>query len=104
SSRMISGDPAGARAPLEAVTKLEPHLNAAHFVLAGIYDQQGDHDRAIERYRTILDFAPDDVRSMNNLAYTIAVNKHQPEIALELAQKAYQLSNGEVKIDLGYAV
>ena len=41
---------------------------------------------------------------MNNLAYTIAVNKHQPQMAFDLAQRAYQLSNSEVKIDLGYAV
>ena len=104
SSRITNNDPAGAREPLEAVTKLEPHLNAAHFVLAGIYDSMGDHDRAIERYRTILASVADDVRSMNNLAYTIAVNKHQPQMAFDLAQKAYQLSNSEVKIDLGYAV
>jgi Tfp pilus assembly protein PilF len=107
SARLMHADPAGARTALEAVTILEPELNVAHFVLAGIYDTLGEHDLAIERYRKILSTAPTEVRSLNNLAYTLAVNKQQPEPALPLADKAYRLahdSQAELALDPGYSV
>ena len=53
------------------MTVIEPSLNAAHFVLGGLYEREGQFDRAIERYRMILTTRNDDVRAMNNLAYIL---------------------------------
>jgi uncharacterized protein (TIGR03790 family) len=104
-ARLIQGDLGGAKNALEAVTVIEPGLNAAHFVLAGIYEQAGDFDLAIERYRRILSTVPGDVRSLNNLAYALATRKNTPADALPLARKARELaSKDEVVVDLGYAL
>ena len=82
-------------------------MNAAHFVLATIYDVLGDFDRSIERYNTILETAPNDVRSLNNLAYALAVNKKMVKEALPYAQKAYSIAHDNevsLTLDIGYAV
>jgi uncharacterized protein (TIGR03790 family) len=104
SAQLSRGDLLSARPSLEEVTRLEPHMNAAHFVLAGIYEASGEHDRAIERYRTIIVTAPEEVRSLNNLAYSLAVNKKMLDEALVFAEKAYRIAyetNAQVELDLG---
>jgi uncharacterized protein (TIGR03790 family) len=104
SAQLSRGDLKKARPSLEEVTKLEPTLNAAHFVLAGLYDMSGEHDLAITRYRTILTTAPDEVRSLNNLAYTLAVNRQAPAEGLPFAEKAYRIAYGnntQIDLDLG---
>jgi len=107
SARLLHEDLKGASSALEQVTEIEPGLNAAHFVLASIYDVSGEHDKAIERYQKVLSTAPNDVRALNNLAYTLAVNKHKLDDALPLATKSYSLAHEnkmEVVLDIGYAV
>jgi uncharacterized protein (TIGR03790 family) len=107
SARLLHADLEGAAKALEGVTELEPMLNAAHFVLATIYDVSGRHDQAIERYRTILSTNPGDVRALNNLAYALAVSKGQAKEALEFATKAYSIAHDnevELTLDVGYAV
>jgi Flp pilus assembly protein TadD len=67
----------------------------------------GEYDRAIDRYKTVLTTAPTDVRALNNLAYSIAVNKKDPMSALRLAERAYDISHNttsELVLDVGYAV
>jgi uncharacterized protein (TIGR03790 family) len=104
-ARLMASDLKGAREALEAVTVIEPTLNAAHFVLGGLYERDGQFDRAIERYRTILTTRHDDVRAMNNLAYILAVEKRQLQEALTLADRAYKLaSDRSVLLDLGYSL
>jgi uncharacterized protein (TIGR03790 family) len=101
SAQLARNDIARAGPSLEEVTRLEPTLNAAHFVLAGLYDRAGEYEKAIERYRAILTTAPDEVRSLNNLAYILAVNKRALADALPLAEKAYRIANNtDVQIDL----
>ena len=107
SARLLHADLDGAAGALEAVTKIEPGLNAAHFVLATIYDVRGDYDQSIERYNTILSTSPNDVRSLNNLAYALAVNKKMVKEALPYAEKAYSIAHDNevsLTLDLGYAV
>ena len=107
SARLLHADLKGAATALEAVTVVEPALNAAHFVLATIYDVLGETDRSIERYNTILSTAPNDVRSLNNLAYALAVNKQKVKEALPHAEKAYSIAHDNevtLTLDLGYAV
>ena len=104
SAQLSRGDIKTARPTLEEVTRLEPTLNAAHFVLAGLYDVSEEYDLSIARYRMILTTAPDEVRSLNNLAYSLAVNKKAPREALPLAEKAYRIAYGkdaQVDLDLG---
>lgn len=94
--RRRRGDPAAARAALEEATQLEPRLTAAQRTLATIYEEQGEHNRAIERYRLVLAAAPDDLLSLNNLAYALAVHAKTPQEALPLAQRAYELAQGRL--------
>jgi len=104
-ARLLRGAIAGAREALEAVTVIDPTLNAAHFVLAGLYEQSGEFDLAIARYRKMLENRNDDVRAMNNLAYSLAVHKNNPQEALPLAQRVYKLAaNRDLVVDLGYAL
>jgi len=107
SARLLHADLEGAAKALEAVTAIEPTLNAGHFVLATIYDVQNQYDKAIERYQMILSTAPNEVRALNNLAYALAVGRKSPKEALPLAAKAYAIAHDnevELKLDLGYAV
>ncbi len=94
--RRRSGDTAGSRQALEAATALEPRLIGAHRTLAAVYEELGDYDHAIERYRLVLAQVPDDVLSLNNLAYALAVRKESPADALALAQQAHAISKGKV--------
>ena len=107
SARLLHADLDGAAKALEAVTVVEPALNAAHFVLATIYDVSGQSKRAVERYQTILATAPNEVRALNNLAYALAVGEKSPKDALPFAQKAYTIAHDnavELTLDVGYAV
>jgi len=107
SARLLHADLQGAAKALEAVTVIEPTLNAAHFVLATIYDVLGEQDRSIERYKAILSTAPNDVRSLNNYAYALAVNKKMVKDALPFSEKAYSIAHDNevaLTLDLGYAV
>jgi uncharacterized protein (TIGR03790 family) len=94
--RRRNGDTAGTRQALEQATTLEPRLIAAHRILASVYEELGEHGLAIERYRRVLTDVPDDVLSLNNLAYALAVHQKAPADALPLAQKAHALSKGSV--------
>jgi uncharacterized protein (TIGR03790 family) len=89
-------DLAGARRALEEATTLEPRLLSAHRTLAAVYQSLGEHDRAIERLRRVLADAPDDLLSLNNLAYALAVHQKAAPEALPLAQRAYALSKGSL--------
>ena len=107
SARLLHADLQGAAKALEAVTIIEPALNAAHFVLATIYEVLGEQDRSMERYSTILATAPNDVRSLNNFAYALAVNKKRVKEALPYSEKAYTIAHDNevtLTLDLGYAV
>ena len=93
-ARQSRGDKAGAIVALETATDREPRLTAAHLMLAGLYEEVNDYDRAIERYRRVLAAAPKEPVSLNNLAYALAVHKNAPAEALPIAQQAYEASGG----------
>jgi uncharacterized protein (TIGR03790 family) len=88
------GDKAGAIVALETATASEPRLTAAHLMLAGLYEEANDYDRAIERYRRVLAVVPKEPASLNNLAYALAVHKNAPADALPIGQQAYEASGG----------
>jgi len=93
-----SGDMNGGREALEKATALDPRLLPAHLTLALLYEQAGDFDKAIDRYRAIVAITPNDFLSLNNLAYALAVHKSQAAEALPLAEKAFKLSAGNVQV------
>jgi uncharacterized protein (TIGR03790 family) len=85
----IRDDKPGMRQALEKATAIDPRFTAAQTMLAGLYEELGEHDRAIERYRAVLVVNPSDPVVLNNLAYAVAVHKGAPTEALPFAQKAY---------------
>ncbi len=91
-------DPAGARVALERATELEPRAMSAHLLLATLYEQAGEYDKAIDRYRRTLAINPANVESLNNLAYALATRKDQPGEALPLAERAYTLAPGSAAV------
>ena len=90
--RAARGDKDGARRALEEVTSLAPGSVPAQMRLALLYEEAGEHTRAIERYRQLLKVQPDNVVALNNLAYSLAVRQNAPDEGLPLARKAVSLS------------
>jgi uncharacterized protein (TIGR03790 family) len=88
-ARRSRDDKAGMREALEAATAIDPRLAAAQQMLAGLYEELGEYDKAIERYRSVLEVVPADPVSLNNLAYALAVRKGVPAEGLPFAQRAY---------------
>jgi uncharacterized protein (TIGR03790 family) len=102
---LLKADLRGARAALEEVTRRDPRADEAMFVLAGVYERSGEIDLAIQQYRKILETKPADVRSLNNLAYLLAIEKKAPSDALALAEKAYRIAFArEIRSDAGIAL
>lgn len=94
-ARKHADNTAGMRQALEEATVIDPRLTAAHLTLAGVYEEMGERDLAIERYRRVLAVVPNDLISLNNLAYALAVYKKSPAEALPFAQQAYAASKGD---------
>jgi uncharacterized protein (TIGR03790 family) len=92
--RLAAGDREGGRAALEAAASVDDRLMLVHITLADIYEASGEYDKAIARYRRLLEFSPQHVRSLNNLAYALAVHKGALAEALPIAEKAHALAPG----------
>jgi uncharacterized protein (TIGR03790 family) len=92
-SRMARADVKGAQQALEQATALDAKFGEAQANLAELYENAKEFDKAIERYRRVLAVTPANVIALNNLAFLMAVQKHDlgPE-TLDLAQKAYRLA------------
>jgi uncharacterized protein (TIGR03790 family) len=90
-SRLRRKNRPGAREDLEKVTSLAPNLMSAQFLLAVLYAESGDAERAIERYRLILEHDPDSTAVLNNLAYLLAGAGNLRE-ALPMAERAVKLA------------
>ena len=95
---LARGDREGARKAFERATEIDSSLTIAHLALAGLYERGGEYDKALERYRAILAYAPNEFLSLNNLAYALAVRKNSPAEALPLAERAYKLTSGSPQV------
>jgi Tfp pilus assembly protein PilF len=80
------------RQTLEEATARDKRLIPATITLAMLYEQSGEYDKAIERYRTVLEKVPTNIVALNNLAYALAARKNSPQEGLPLAEKAYSLA------------
>jgi uncharacterized protein (TIGR03790 family) len=103
-SRRQRGDMEGARASYERAVALDDTQNEVWRLLASVYEQLGEHDKADAVYRKLLERDPNDTVSLNNLAYSLAVRHENPKEALPLAERADLLSprNPVIYDTLGY--
>ena len=97
-ARTGKGDKAGSVQALEEATAIDPRLAAGQMLLAQAYEEAGDHDKAIDRYRKALAVTPNDPIALNNLAYSLAVRKGQPAEALGYAERALTLTRGSATV------
>lgn len=77
---------------LARATELEPRLAGAHLLLAAYYGKRGDYDRAIARFRRVVEISPNNATALNDLAYMLAENKKQPAEALPFAERALRIA------------
>lgn len=92
--RVARRDLAGARRILEEATSRDSRILSAQLTLASLYEQAQEYDKAIERYRRILQLNAENPVALNNLAYALAVRKNAPQEALPMAEKAYAATKG----------
>jgi Tfp pilus assembly protein PilF len=89
-----------ARAELEEATRQDPAYAEAYYQMGVVYSMQGKTSDAVSRYRAALKLSPDEIRTLNNLAWTLASDPN-PEIrigteAVRLAEHACEItSNSE---------
>jgi len=91
-ARLTRGDTAGARAALEDAAAMADTPAHVHLHLALLDEQAGDHARAREKYRQVLQLDPRNLVALNNLAYSLAVHEKAPAAAKPFAQQAVQLA------------
>lgn len=90
--REAQGDSAGAKAALEQATALSPTFGDAQLQLALLFERDGEHPRAQERYEAVLAVDPTNLIALNNLAFSVAVHKKAPADAKPFAERAYRLA------------
>jgi uncharacterized protein (TIGR03790 family) len=91
--RMLRDDRTGAAAALERATILDARLVPGHLGLAALYGADGQHAKAIDRYRRVLALEPNNVAALNDLAFLLATDRPDAmKEALALAQRAHALS------------
>ena len=91
-----ANDKAGMLKALTDAIAADPHFTAARMAMALPADAEGRFDDAIVQYRAILDYEPNNWLALNNLAYSLAINKHAPAEALPLAQNAVEVTKSAV--------
>ncbi len=96
---MTRGNAGEAEKLLARSAEIDTRVSGAHLALAAIYEQRGEIDQAIDRYRRVLAADPQNVIALNDLAYALAERKHAPGEALPLANKAYNLAPGPAVAD-----
>ncbi len=97
-ARLAKQDPAGARQSLEEAIARDDRIAAAHLLLASLYESAQEYDKAIARYRRLLEISPNNPAILNNLAYALAVRKNNVAEALPMAEKAYNLAKGDPRL------
>ncbi len=97
-ARLAKKDQAGACKALEEAIARDDRLPLQQLQLAGLYEAAGEYDKSIDRYRQLQKLAPNNALVLNNLAYALAVRKHDLQEALPLAERAHLLANKEPNI------
>jgi uncharacterized protein (TIGR03790 family) len=97
-ARLARNDRDGAREALEEATARDNRLPAPILLLATLYEADNEYDKAIERYRRLLEIKPDNALVLNNLAFALAAKKNKVQEAIPLAEKAHTLAKGNANI------
>ncbi len=87
-----AGKQAQARQRLERFLAAQPDSIPAQLKLASLEDKAGNAMSAVGRYRQVLLADPNSLAALNNLAYRLANDFHQPDEALQMAQRAKELA------------
>lgn len=88
-----------ALAEYEKAAANDPTSVAAHTIVAMILEAQNKIDEARKRYQKVLDINPNAVVAANNLAWSLAQQDQNLDVALQLAQRAKQQLASEARID-----
>ncbi len=91
----LKGDSKTALRELDGVIRKSPSdsLSSALYGLKGdIYHEEGNNNKAFTAYRKALKFDPNNTLVLNNFAYYLALEDRQLDYALEMANRANQLS------------
>ena len=103
--KKANADVAGAIRLLEEGEALDRKSAKLRMTLAGLYDTQGQYDKAIGLYEAILETSPNDVVATNNLAALLADHRDDEQSlarALELAKKLKNMPQPVLKDTLGW--
>jgi uncharacterized protein (TIGR03790 family) len=98
-ARLAQQNRTGAREALEQALAVDHTLTAAWRAVGQIYEADGEHEKAIDAYRKVLEREPKDATSLNNLAYSLAVRQGKLTEALPLAERAFLLARSAVVAD-----
>ena len=81
-----------AAAHLQKVLSINSGNTTARLWLAHIEETKGNHEQAMKNYRDVVAANPGNVQALNNLAYLTSEYAHQPNEAMQYAQKAKELA------------
>lgn len=98
-ARLARADQAGAAEALKEAVRLEPGTLQAWRILGQLHESASRHEEAVKAYERVLEIDPDDVITLNNLAYHLAVRVGKPEAGLPLATRANTLSRGNAQVE-----
>jgi tetratricopeptide (TPR) repeat protein len=94
----MRGDLSAFRATLEEALQVAPRYVPALLLVAGLDEKAAQYDRAIERYKQILEVQPNHAAALNNLAYALAVHRDMPMEALPYARRAVAQAPGSLTL------
>ena len=98
-TRTARGDDQGAIESLRKAVAADAASLFAWRALADRLEVTGDHTASAAAYQRILALAPNDVATLNNIAYNLAVHQNQPKDAYPFAVRAAALAGANPMID-----
>ncbi len=84
---------------LKSMLARNPADTSARLALANIQEMLGNHAAALADFRKVAQDDPQNAQALNNLAYALSENEHQPDEALKYAQRAHELAPGDPLIE-----
>jgi tetratricopeptide (TPR) repeat protein len=94
-----------AKRKLRELIAAEPNQIRAQHWLGELEEFQGNHQKALELFRKVIESEPQNADALNNAAYILSTFANQPDEALRYAQKAQELAPQDLDVadTLGWA-